>query len=128
MQPCDGLFKLVCLWIHTGLFLTNVASRNKEMRTEILQSISSTYPNSVSIPIPEDINEVVVGMPTAKSDHEGSTPSLATLQFDSIELKIALANLATVVSKNSGGKFDIESLLKEWTNLLSCSKLNKLCT
>ena len=128
MQPCDGLFKLVYLWIHTGLFLTNVASRNKEMRTEILQSISSTYPNSVSIPIPEDINEVVVGMPTTMSDHEGSTPSSATLEFDSTEVKIALANLATVVSKNSGGKFDVESLLKEWTNLFSCSKLNKLST
>ena len=67
-------------------------------------------------------------MPTVMSDHEGSTPSSATLQFDSAELKSALANLATVVSKNSGGKFDVESLLKEWTNLLSCSKLNKLCT
>ena len=128
MYPCDRLFKLVCLWIHTGLFLTNVSSRNKEMRTEILQSISSTYPNLVSIPIPEDINEVVVGMPTAMSDHDGSIPLSATLEFDSTEVKSALANLATVVSKNSGGKFDVESLLKEWTNLLSCSKLYKLCT
>ena len=67
-------------------------------------------------------------MPTAMSDHEGSTPSSATLEFDSTEVKIALANLATMVSKNSGGKFDVESLLKEWTNLFSCSKLDKLRT
>ena len=116
-----GLFKSVTLWIFAGLFLTNVASRNKEMRTKILQSISSSYPNLVSIPIPEDINEVVVGLPTAISDHEVSTPVpvSATLEFDSIEVKSTLTNLAAVVSKNSGGKFDVESLLKEWTNLLS---------
>jgi hypothetical protein len=111
------------LWIYAGFFLTNVASRNKELRTETLRSISCTYPQLVSIPIPEDINEVVVGRPM--SDHEVYTSRalLATLEYDSIEVKSALANLAAVISKNSGGKFDVESLLKEWTNLLSCSRL-----
>lgn len=106
--------------IHAGLFLTNVASRNKELRTETLRLISCTYPRLVSIPIPEDINEVVVGLPTGMSDSASVSP---TLEFDSIEVKSALANLATVISKNSGGKFDRESLLEEWANSLSCSKL-----
>ena len=43
------------------IFLTIVAAQNKYMRTEILQSISGTYPNLVSIPIPED---VVMGLPS----------------------------------------------------------------
>ena len=113
------------MWIlgNAGFFLTNVASRNKELRTETLRSISCTYPRLASIAIPEDINEVVMGLPTGISDHEVSTSTSASLEFDSIEVKSALANLATVISKNSGVKVDRESLLKEWTNLLSCSKL-----
>ncbi|MCG8626629.1 MAG: hypothetical protein MJE68_32095 [Proteobacteria bacterium] len=74
------------------------------------------------IPIPEDINELVVGLRTGMSDHDVSTSISATLEFDSVEVKSALANLAAVISKNSGGKFEIESVLKEWTNLLSSSK------
>ena len=108
------------LWIHAGLFLTNVASRNKELRTETLRSMSCTYPHLISIPIPEDINELVVGLPTGTSD---SASLSATLEFDSVEVNSALANLATVISKNSGGKFDVESILKEWKNLLSSSRL-----
>jgi hypothetical protein len=94
--------------MHAGLFLTNVASRNKEMRTETLRSISCTYPQLISIPIPEDINEVVVGLPTGMS-HSLS----ATQVFDSIEVNSAITNLAAVISKNSGSKVDVESLLKE---------------
>ena len=114
-------YEFVPLWIHAGLFLTNVASRNKELRTETLRSISCIYPQLISIPIPEDINELVVGLPTGMSDHV-STSISATLEFDSVEVKSALANLATVISKNSGGKFEVGSILKEWTNLLSSSK------
>ena len=113
--------EFVPLWIHAGLFLTNVASRNKELRTETLRSISCIYPQLISIPVPEDINELVVGLPTGMSDHV-STSISATLEFVSIEVKSALANLATVISRNSGGKFEVESILKEWTNLLSSSK------
>ena len=67
----------------------------------------------------------MVGLPIGMSD---STSLSATLEFDNIgsEVKSALANLAavTVVSKNySGCKLDVESLLEEWANLLSCSRL-----
>ena len=67
---------------------------------------------------------MVVGLPTGVRDHQVSaTQALsATLEFDSVEVKSALANLAAVISKVSSGKFDAESILKEWTNLLSSSK------
>ena len=68
----------------------------------------------------KDINELVVGLPTGTSD---STSLSTTLEFDSVEVNSALANLATVISKNSGGKLDVESILKEWKNLLSSSRL-----
>jgi hypothetical protein len=45
------------------------------------------------------------------SDHKLSTSLSATPEFDSIEVKSAVANLAAVISKNSGSKFDVESLL-----------------
>ena len=113
--------------VHTGLFLTNMAARNKEMRTDILQSISSTYPNLISIPIPEDINEVIVGLPSATvtdnsqtdSNHKAPTPVSATLELDSIEVKNSLAKVASVVSKSSSDRFNTEDLVKEWTSLLS---------
>ena len=94
------------------------------MRTEILKLISGTYPSLVSIPIPEDINEVVVGLPSVASsqtdcDHKVPVPVSATLELDSIEVKNTLAKLAAVVSKNSGGRFDTEDLIKEWTSLWS---------
>lgn len=116
-----------------GLLITNVASRNKEMRTEILRSISSTCPTLISIPIPEDINEVVVGLPLATcaavadnspthSDNKVASMSEMSepLQLlESIEVKNTLAKLAAVVSKNSGGRFDTGDLNKEWASLLS---------
>ena len=120
LNDCAEDFISLC----AGLFLTNVASRNKELRTETLRLISCSFPQLVSVPIPEDINEMVVGLPTGVKDHQISTTRAlsAILEFDSIEVKSALANLAAVVSKNSGGKFDVESILKEWKNLLSSSK------
>ena len=75
-----------------------------EMRTEILQSISNSYPNLFFIPIPEDINEVVVGLPSASMTENNSASTRASsLELDSIEVKDALAK---IVTKNSGGKFD----------------------
>ena len=108
------------MWIHAGLFLTNIASRNKELRTETLRSISCIYSQLISIPIPEDINELVVGLPTGTND---SASLSATLEFDNIKVKSALANLAAVISKNSSGNVEVESILKEWTNLFSSSRL-----
>ena len=104
------------------------------MRTEILRSISSTYSTLISIPIPEDINEVVVGLPLATcaavadnspTHSDNKVPASVSemsepLQLlESIEVKNTLAKLAAVVSKNSGGRFDTGDLNKEWTSLLS---------
>ena len=94
------------------------------MRTEILQSVSGIYPNFVSIPIPEDINEVVMGLPSVASslpdsDHKVPMPVLAILELDSIEVKNTLSILTAVVSKNYGDRFDTENLTNEWTNCLS---------
>ena len=102
------------------------------MRTEILRSISNTHPNLVSIPIPEDINEVLVGLPSAgvhvaasRTDHEVSTTGLSTVEVDltaSLDVREALARLAAVVSKNSISKVDVDNLLKEWRDFLSSAK------
>ena len=96
------------------------------MRTEILQSVSGIYPNFVSIPIPEDINEVVMGLPSVASslpdsDHKVPMLVLAILELDSIgfEVKNTLSKLAAVVSKNYGGRFDTENLINECTSCLS---------
>ena len=105
-----------------------MAARNKEMRTEILRSIANTHPNIVSIPIPEDINEVVVGLPISsrnRTDHNVSTTGLSTVEVDltaSLDVREALARLAALVSLNSISKVDVDNLLKEWRDFLSSAK------
>lgn len=70
---------------------------------------------------------MVVGLPLVAnnqtdSDHY-SAPLSRPLKLDSTEAKCSLANLAEAVSKNSDGKLGIETLLTEWTDLLSDAEL-----
>ena len=108
------------------------------MRIELLQSISNVYSSLVSIPIPEDINEVLVGLPSngvlsqaADSrialDHSQKVSSAgqATVQIDlasRLDVRESLARLAALVSMNSISKVEVGDLIAEWTNFLSVAK------
>lgn len=89
------------------------------MRTEILQSISGTYPNLISIPIPEDINDVLVGLPLSECFQITTTSVSSILELDSAEVKNAVARLATIASKSCSGRFNVDELFKERISLLS---------
>lgn len=113
--------------------MTNLAARNKGMRTEVLHSISNVFQNLLSIPIPEDINEVVVGLPpatiakTLKENEAGSGCKVWTLvpEVDltsNQEVKDTLAKLASTVAETSGRNIDVEDLLKGWTSLLASAE------
>ena len=54
----------------------NVAAPNKDMRTDFQHSLARHFPRLHSIPIPEDINEVVDGPTSATVDQ--STTSTGT--------------------------------------------------
>ena len=114
------LLLLIDVYITVGLFVSNVAARNKEMRTEILRSLANTFPNLLSIPISEDINEIVVGLPSAAIAKDGQA-GVNSIDFDlpsSQGMKDGLTNLAAKVSKSSLGRLNAEDLLTEWTDLL----------
>ena len=110
-----------------------MAARNKEMTTEVLCSISDVFPNLLSIPIPEDVNEVVVGLPSAAAAAMNMTRSQAELGrtpisltesglTSNLEVKDTLASLAATVAKSSGSSVNAEDLQKSWMSLLASAK------
>ena len=102
--------------------MTNLAARNRKKRTEILCCLNDTFPNLVSIPVPEDINEVIVAVPSATiAKSYGQAGSKFTLNLSSNqEVKEGLINLTSIISKNSANN---EDFLKEWTGLLGRAKV-----
>ena len=109
--------------------MTNLAARNKERRSEILHYLSDTFQNLVSIPIPEDINEVIVAVLSGTiAKNRGQTGPDCKARFElnlksNQELKEGLINLTTTISKNSVSRVNAEDFLKEWTGLLEGAKV-----
>ena len=98
--------------------MTNLVARNKEVKSEILHCLAEVFPSLLSIPIPEDINEVLVGLlsKTTVSD-------FASCQ----EVQDVLVRFGASVSKNSvSDAVNSVDLVKEWTSLLSDAKLVQL--
>lgn len=54
--------------------MTNLAARNKEMKVAALKSLLESFPNLLSISIPEDVNEVIVGLPLKQEIVAESSP------------------------------------------------------
>ena len=106
------------LSIHVGIFVTNLAARNIEMKKEFLRQLSDYFPKLLSIPIPEDVNEIIVGLPSTgtsvEPDHD-----FASCQ----EIKDMLVKFSASVSKTSVSAVKSEDLAKEWTDLLSTAKI-----
>ena len=117
------------LLIIIGLFVTNLAARNEEKRTEILCCLSDTFPNLVSIPVPEDINKVIVAVPSATNYGQAGSDCEARFELNlgsNQEVKEGLVNLTTIISKNSVSRVNAEDFLKEWTDLLGGAKVVKV--
>lgn len=50
--------------------MTNLAARNKQLKGAALRSLLEFFPHLLSFSIPEDVNEVVVGLPGTVSKEE----------------------------------------------------------
>ena len=48
--------------------MTNLAARNQEMKSQALSSLHVAFPKLICIPVPEDINEVVIGLPQPRHE------------------------------------------------------------
>ena len=65
---------------HSGIFITNLAARNAQLRAQVLDRLCATFPHLLSFTIPEDLNEVLVGF-------AGEKPYLTRQQTsDTLEL------------------------------------------
>ena len=63
-----------------GVFITNLAARNRDMRATVTAAIRDTFPVLLNITVPQDVNELVVGLPVARNDiiqSPGSIPDTA---------------------------------------------------
>jgi len=48
--------------------VTNLVARNRDLHDSVLEAICQTFPLSLHIPVPEDVNEIVVGLLQANDD------------------------------------------------------------
>ena len=51
----------------SGIFITNMAARNEEMRLHVLHSLQQVFCTLVCLPLQEDTNDVVVGIQACPS-------------------------------------------------------------
>ena len=48
--------------------MTNLAARNQEMKSQALSSLRAAFSKLICIPVPEDVNEVVIGLAHPRHD------------------------------------------------------------
>lgn len=126
--------------------MTNLAARNQEMRSEVLFSLRAAFPMLISIPVPEDLNEVVVGLICPReelrgpavgnescdhhifrsgcgllsemSERTGSADSTRSDRVDVTgEISNRMADIASVIAAH--GNLESEQLRKEFLELFS---------
>lgn len=102
----------------SGIFVTNLAARNKELRETVIKSFNESFSTLLTIPIPEDVNEVLVGIPhhidevtlSSATTRSGSLRTSRPKLTCNSHLKDSVANLASMIAENSGGSQDAQNV------------------
>ena len=105
--------------------MTNLAARNKDLRSKVLHSVQETYPNLLLIPVPEDVNEVLVALSHDSVLHLGKqsnsvkkdTAHRTDLLSDNV--KASVATLAGVLASGSSSLLNAKDLEEEWQTVLA---------
>ena len=101
--------------------MTNLAARNRDLHDSVLEAICQTFPVSLHIPVPEDVNEIVVGLLQANDDiigqntdqsDDGRQPFVVTPA-----VKDSVTILARMIATHSSSE-DIHSVQKELLEFL----------
>ena len=61
----------------SGLFITNLATRSTDLRNMVIAMMWSAFHTVLRISIPEDVNEILIGLP-CKRDDIVSSPDLTS--------------------------------------------------
>ena len=99
--------------------MSNLAARNKEMRDSALKSLLDSFPSLLCISIPEDVNQVVVGLPKTVSKEEVVAESSPKAEKYS-ELGCSLI----IGGHLSEGVLERVSFLTTWAGMCSCGQLD----
>ena len=64
---CISLYDMLNLPV-TGLFITNLATRSTDLRNMVIAMMWSAFHTVLRISIPEDVNEILIGLPCKRDD------------------------------------------------------------
>lgn len=100
--------------------MTNLAARNQELHDSTLAAIGATFSLLLTIPVPEDVNEIIVGLPQTRDDIIGDSADQSDHSrrsvVISVDLKDSVTNLTRMIVARSSS-LDFEMVEKE---LLEC--------
>ena len=106
--------------------MTNLAARNQELHDATLTAIGATFPLLLIIPVPEDVNEIIIGLPQTRDDiisdsADQSDHSRRPIVL-SVDLKESVANLARMIvgGSSSLGFETVEREMLECLESASC--------
>ena len=119
-----------------GVFITNLVARNEKMKQSALKSLKEQFPSLLSVSVPEDVNEVVIALPSIEFRVQllsgGVRPKECVesdkLTFvcgqvsDSVLKRVSV--LAKHAEKCSSGDIKAELLQSKWIKYLSDVSFN----
>ena len=105
-QSCNGsVIQLIA-----GVFITNLAARNKAVRATVIAVIRDTFPVLLNITVPQDVNELVVGLPVARNDIIRSPDSILDTAQPSTSQETAQADSSSVLDASKVPRLSSEDV------------------
>lgn len=102
-------------YFFAGVFMTNLVARSRQMKDVAIESLGKHFASLLSVSFPEDVNELVIGLPSTQLRTEivGDCEGASRLQSDgklSEQMMKKLELLSRHVEDCSGGGIKAESL------------------
>ena len=100
------------MYTHThlpsGALITNLVSRNLEMKNAVLKRLCDMFPQVIGIPVPSDVNEVMVAMVMPREDiSQLASPDSPLKLLSSPAVKASFQSLVDTISGVDGGRSPI---------------------
>ena len=118
------------MWNFIGIFITNLAARDKSRRASALKTLQANFNNLLSISVPEDINEIVIGLPMSQL-LEGTILDVSSQRNKELECNVSSCRISdkircriTTLAKHaevclSTNNIDATALQSKLTELVS---------
>ena len=105
------LADVFCFWcLRSGVFVTNLAARNQGMKSQALSSLRAVFPKLICIPVPKDVNEVVVGLTGPRHEILDSTFWTESCDHRAVDGGRGYSSEVHEQSASNGGSVEIEQI------------------